>query len=556
MINHPLLARADSLMLQYPDSALTVLRGIRIDELSTVDCLAKYALLLTQAEDKNYILHSDDSLIHSAVKYYDSIGDLSLRAKSHYYWGRVFQDKKDHLAAAREFIIAVPLAKRLDDADLMSLLYSNLGYEYYLRGLYLKADSLYALAEKLAIQMGYSSRLAVALAKRGDINLSIGTNESRAKAQRYLEEALIIAAKTDNKWIESSVLNSLSILYEAIGETSKAMSLAQRGATLLADKQYALSGFHLLKGSLFYSEHNYDSARYYLNQSLSTDNYYTKAGAYMYLSYIAENQKLLDEAIYFKNCYIVCADSIQQRRCVDDVVILEKNNQIQYYAHLLQKYLHRYKISLFVLFIGIIALTILYVAIYRKSRNSADVNINKEKIRLIKLKDSLNLLHADLQNKELEITELQKLLSETEEDKGRIYSLSVQIANLRTQRNSSFIRLMNNSKSYSILLMFIQQKKTTFYAKDEFKDNDWKSLIADINYYSNGFTERLESKYILLNKNDIRFCCLCKIRLSYSDMAIVMGRTLDAMYKKKSSILHKMNLHSSQYLLGDILDNI
>lgn len=49
----------------------------------------------------------------------------------------------------------------------MSLLYSNLGYEYYLRGLYLKADSLYALAEKLAIQMGYSSRLAVALAKRG-----------------------------------------------------------------------------------------------------------------------------------------------------------------------------------------------------------------------------------------------------------------------------------------------------------------------------------------------------------------------------------------------------
>lgn len=64
--------------------------------------------------------------------------------------------------------------------------------------------------------------------------------------------------------------------------------------------------------------------------------------------------------------------------------------------------------------------------------------------------------------KELEITELQKLLSETEEDKGRIYSLSVQIANLRTQRNSSFIRLMNNSKSYSILLMFIHTKKNYF----------------------------------------------------------------------------------------------
>lgn len=65
------------------------------------------------------------------------------------------------------------------------------------------------------------------------INLSIGTNESRAKAQRYLEEALIIAAKTDNKWIESSVLNSLSILYEAIGETSKAMSLRSEGSNFI-----------------------------------------------------------------------------------------------------------------------------------------------------------------------------------------------------------------------------------------------------------------------------------------------------------------------------------
>ena len=53
---------------------------------------AKYALLLTQAEDKNYILHTSDSLINIAVCYYDSIQDTDLSAKSHYYLGRVYQD--------------------------------------------------------------------------------------------------------------------------------------------------------------------------------------------------------------------------------------------------------------------------------------------------------------------------------------------------------------------------------------------------------------------------------------------------------------------------------
>lgn len=77
--NHSLLDRADSLMLEYPDSALLLLEDIGVEELTTLDCRARYALLLTQAKDKNYILHHDDSLIRIAVNFYDSTENTFLR---------------------------------------------------------------------------------------------------------------------------------------------------------------------------------------------------------------------------------------------------------------------------------------------------------------------------------------------------------------------------------------------------------------------------------------------------------------------------------------------
>ncbi len=92
----PSLLRADSLMqVGCADSALAVLENISAKELVFSSSQARYALLLTQARDKNYILHTDDSLIRIAVDYYDGTGDVASRAKAHYYLGRVYQDMND-----------------------------------------------------------------------------------------------------------------------------------------------------------------------------------------------------------------------------------------------------------------------------------------------------------------------------------------------------------------------------------------------------------------------------------------------------------------------------
>ncbi len=78
----PSLLHADSLIeVGCADSALSILEGVNLAELSTIQSRAKYALLLTQAKDKNYITHTDDSLIRVAVDYYDTSDDITLRAK-------------------------------------------------------------------------------------------------------------------------------------------------------------------------------------------------------------------------------------------------------------------------------------------------------------------------------------------------------------------------------------------------------------------------------------------------------------------------------------------
>ena len=63
------LERAKTLMDARPDSSLQILDSIDASRLRGGD-RALYALLLTQARDKNYLDLSNDTIINEAVDYY------------------------------------------------------------------------------------------------------------------------------------------------------------------------------------------------------------------------------------------------------------------------------------------------------------------------------------------------------------------------------------------------------------------------------------------------------------------------------------------------------
>lgn len=72
-------------MLSKPDSALNLLKNFSIQEMPNKSAKAMYALLLTQALDKNYIHHQNDSMITIAIDYYKNNENNNLKAKAYFY---------------------------------------------------------------------------------------------------------------------------------------------------------------------------------------------------------------------------------------------------------------------------------------------------------------------------------------------------------------------------------------------------------------------------------------------------------------------------------------
>lgn len=79
------LAVAERQMAEHPDSALQMLRQIDATSLNRHNT-ALYALLLTQALDKNDVAVNNDSSIRIAVDYYSRYNDNDKKLRSFYYW--------------------------------------------------------------------------------------------------------------------------------------------------------------------------------------------------------------------------------------------------------------------------------------------------------------------------------------------------------------------------------------------------------------------------------------------------------------------------------------
>ena len=128
------LNRAEAVMNEHPDSALHLLRTLTFDDFQKEANRARYALLHSQALDKNYIDVTSDSLISVAVDYYKDEDDVRSKFLSYYYLGRVHANGGNSLKAMLSFTKAEQLEGEMQDSLALGLLYSQLGdlyREYY-----------------------------------------------------------------------------------------------------------------------------------------------------------------------------------------------------------------------------------------------------------------------------------------------------------------------------------------------------------------------------------------------------------------------------------------
>lgn len=109
------IQEAEGIMDQYPDSALSILEDIPREELRGSQARALHALLLTQARSKNYITETNDSLISTAVSYFESTDDSHHLMLALHYFGELNFNRKAYARSLTALFKAYDLAVRLDD---------------------------------------------------------------------------------------------------------------------------------------------------------------------------------------------------------------------------------------------------------------------------------------------------------------------------------------------------------------------------------------------------------------------------------------------------------
>ena len=91
-------------------------------------------LLTIQAKDKQYIVHTSDSLINSIVEFYEGCGDKEKLMMAYYYQGSVYRDMNDAPRALKCFQKAEKV--QTSNWDLLTKIYSQMGYLFAYQGLH------------------------------------------------------------------------------------------------------------------------------------------------------------------------------------------------------------------------------------------------------------------------------------------------------------------------------------------------------------------------------------------------------------------------------------
>lgn len=540
------LVQADSLMASHPDSALHMLQGIPTDSLRTKADRAYHALLLTQARDKNYMVQTDDSLIRTAVRYYDTHKDAPLQARAYYYWGSVYRDRNEQAIATEKFLRAIPFAQKSGDKALLGRIYTNVGYIYYLQNFYEKADSIYRQAEQISIQLKNTSLRIASLTMQGNIQLY---QKHYSQAEKKLLQAQSLLKNIREDAIKANVFSALSTLYIRTGESTKALQYAKRNFKLQKDTLHCYRTF-LELGDAYYQTEQYDSATIYIKKSLASPSYSTKEAAYMRLADIAKAQGDISQSLNMEQLHSAYKDSanlFQQRTGINETEqAIEMLHQRTLYESYLKKY--RYYILVLVL-ISIGSIYLLRKRYLKKFHQQRQKALLKEK----DLRRQYLSVKEETKQKEEQIAALQQKIMQQYIDEVQKEQMQKELEKLNKQHIVLLKKVLEYSDVYNKMKQIISDCKEHGISKVTLTDDDRIRFMAEIE--KTGTLSKLAVEY-KFSKNETYYCYLLFTDFSIKERMQILKIAHATLYRTEQRIFKKMNVPYQANELQKLLKSI
>lgn len=290
---------AERLLEEQPDSAMRILDSFTVDDIFFNDDKARYALLYAEAQDKNFINETSDSLIRIAVDLYNIDGTPQQLFMSLYYWGRIQYNAGNYYTALATFTEAEQLVPHIDNHRMIGLLYSQIGDIYslyldYAKSLqafkkaythYDKADlprhRNYALIDLGISYKGLNHSDSCNIVLKKALNNAVGIDDS---SQVRVAGGTLIVSNIENKDYKSAIhifeqikeydllrhprsgfLGCLALLFTHCGDSIKSNEYIDRALNIAETKEDTIHIYYI-KSEISEYRCNYKNAYYELQK--------------------------------------------------------------------------------------------------------------------------------------------------------------------------------------------------------------------------------------------------------------------------------------------------
>lgn len=529
-----LLDSAETVMTTAPDTALALLDSIDSDRLSRADN-ARYALLRSQALDKNYIDVTNDSLINIAVEYYQNSPNYRYKGMAYFYLSRVLKNNGQYEEAISSSVVAEDALNNTKDYNMLALVYdvrSNIYLEQY-RLEEAKELQYYAITY---YKKGNNWRNAAYSHLRLSNILMIGFHTD--SVLHHINEAQSIGQKLNNQELLFSVENYRASYYDYIEEYDKAKIILNNAIAQYPFHKPNFDDYYLLS-RIYYNEGKQDSALYYI------DNYVAP------LSQTFSDKETL--AIFRSNIYKAKQDYAQAynylleyHRSTNKSGLFQQNNSIK---ELEQKYrtqifkqksqsLKTRNTLLSIVAILATIITLLFVYLYYRQRQ----------LRITQYWQLHELAREGISDIQCKYDEIKAQL-ETQEARMQLSdnALKCRIDTLKI--------LLEMSNMYETNTKLFYEKCRNYINICDLNEESFVRDIRDIaSLYKYNFVQTLQDRFPLLSNEEINLCCFIMMGFDISHIRVLFNHShIQSTYTKRGRLRRKLGLNSNDSIESFLL---
>ena len=536
------IQRAESCMDTHPDSALHYLSAYADSiGMQSEETRMYYHLLTHQAKDKLYMKPTSDSLINRIVAFYDETDDKDKQMLAYYYQGSVYRDLNDAPRALKAFQQVLQLGEGYPPCDLFARTYNQMGTLFAYQGLYDESLEANKQSVQQYLLQGKKNKTSYALR---DIARIYNVKNQRDSASHYYQRAYQTAVSAN----DSNRMNRIKAEWgcymtndSTTRETGKQILLA----LVRQGKTYPNIFSNL--GSLYRHEGKWDSAYHFFDKMRTTTDINKRQAAFQDLAFIESQKGNLALAIEYGKYANILRDSIDK---ITQTEVLAKIHSLYQYQHIEKENLRLKEANTGKLLVIYILSSILAILITLASAYHFYIKRQEEK----KARQADNIKHledkryaqsqAAIEDNQRKIEELTQEEQLTENPNTLEHQLR-QAQKETLERTNQQIEAAQAERELQIMVLKQSKIYNRFHyachdSNTKLTDKDWSELVKAIDIAYPGFSGKLYVYCPKLSNIELQICCLVKISISASDIAVLIKRTRPTVTLARTRLYKKM----------------